>query len=95
VAATTWSRNLVEDHESYGIAVMPNLDANLWPTAGNEVRGNVVRASGRADLALGAPAAGDDCFAGNDWRRAPARDRTAEGMWLAARVDRGSDAAPP
>ena len=59
--------NLVEDHESYGIAVMPNLDANLWPTAGNEVRGNVVRASGRADLALGAPAAGGDCFAGNDY----------------------------
>jgi hypothetical protein len=30
------------------------------------VRGNVVRSSGLADLALGAPAGGGDCFAGND-----------------------------
>jgi len=59
--------NLVENQESYGIALMPNLDASLWPTAGNEVRGNIVRASGRADLALGSPAAGGDCFAGNDY----------------------------
>ncbi|MGZ8631834.1 MAG: PLDc N-terminal domain-containing protein [Actinomycetota bacterium] len=60
------TENLVENHESYGIAVMPNLDRNLWVTSGNEVRGNVVRSSGLADLALGAPAAGGDCFAGND-----------------------------
>ena len=58
--------NLVQDHGSYGIAVVPNLDARLWVTSGNEIRDNVVRASGLADLALGAPAAGGDCFAGND-----------------------------
>lgn len=57
--------NLVENHESYGIAVLPNLDTNLWVTGDNEVRGNLVTASGRADLALGAPAAGGDCFSGN------------------------------
>ncbi len=57
--------NLVENHESYGIAILPNLDRTLWVTSGNEVRGNVVAASGLADLALGAPAAGGDCFSGN------------------------------
>ena len=57
--------NLVEDHISYGIAVMPNIDANLWLSSGNRVEGNLVRRSGRADLALGAPGGGQDCFAAN------------------------------
>jgi plastocyanin len=57
--------NLVEDQATYGIAVLPNLDKNLWVTSGNAVRDNVVRRSGRADLALGAPSGGSDCFAGN------------------------------
>ncbi|HEY6565906.1 MAG TPA: right-handed parallel beta-helix repeat-containing protein [Actinomycetota bacterium] len=57
--------NLVENHQSYGIAVLPNLDRTLWVTGDNVVRENVVAASGLADLALGAPAAGGDCFSGN------------------------------
>ncbi len=57
--------NLVERQRGYGIAVMPNLDARLWPSSGNRVEDNVVRDSGRADLALGAPSAGGDCFSGN------------------------------
>jgi hypothetical protein len=60
------TQNLVEDHESFGIAVLPSPDEHLWLTEGNEIRDNVVRGSGRADLALGAPAAGGDCFAGNE-----------------------------
>jgi plastocyanin len=59
--------NLVEDHISYGIALMPNIDANLWLTSGNRVEDNVVRRSGRADLALGAPGGGQDCFISNDF----------------------------
>jgi plastocyanin len=59
------ARNLVEGHPSYGIAVLPNLDRNLWVAGGNAVRDNVVRGSGIADLAMGAPAAGGNCFAGN------------------------------
>ena len=47
--------NLVEDQRTYGIVMVPVLDRNLWPTAGNEVRDNVVRRSGLADLALAAP----------------------------------------
>jgi hypothetical protein len=62
----TVTNNLVEDQATYGIAVLPNLDANLWPTADNRVVDNIVRRSGRADLALGAPSAGGDCFSGND-----------------------------
>ncbi len=57
--------NLVENHDSYGIAVLPNLDESLWVTRDNQVRANLVTGSGRADLALGAPAAGGDCFGQN------------------------------
>ena len=59
--------NLVEHHEAFGIVVLPNLDRNLWLPADNVVRGNVVRNSGRADLALGGPTLGGDCFEGNDF----------------------------
>lgn len=57
--------NRVENNPTYGIVALPNLDANLWPTAGNRVIDNEVARSGRADLALGAPSLGDDCFSGN------------------------------
>jgi hypothetical protein len=59
--------NRVEGHPSYGIQVTPNVDKNFWMTDGNVVRGNVVGDSGIADLALGAPARGGDCFASNDF----------------------------
>ncbi|MGZ8613831.1 MAG: PLDc N-terminal domain-containing protein [Actinomycetota bacterium] len=78
--------NLVQDHESYGIAVLPNIDRNVWVTSGNEVRDNLVRASGLADLALGAPAAGGDCFSGNvAGRTAPPAIELLRGCgsWLA------------
>ncbi|MGH2681294.1 MAG: PLDc N-terminal domain-containing protein [Actinomycetota bacterium] len=58
--------NLVEDQATYGIATIPILDANFWPSGGNEVRGNTVRRSGRADLALAAPSSGGDCFEDNE-----------------------------
>jgi plastocyanin len=58
--------NLVEDQAAYGIVVLPMIDRNLWTTGGNQVIDNVVRRSGLADLALGAPSAGGDCFAEND-----------------------------
>jgi Right handed beta helix region/Phospholipase_D-nuclease N-terminal len=58
--------NLVEDQATYGIAAIPIVDERFWPSAGNRIEGNVVRRSGRSDLALAAPSAGGDCFAGND-----------------------------
>jgi plastocyanin len=62
----TVTGNLVEDQATYGIALLPNLDVNLWATGDNRVTGNLVRRSGRADLALGAPSGSGNCFAGND-----------------------------
>ena len=59
------TQNLVEDHDAFGIALLPSPDEDLWLTQGNEVRDNLVRNSGDADLALGAPSAGGDCFSGN------------------------------
>ncbi|HZD17293.1 MAG TPA: right-handed parallel beta-helix repeat-containing protein, partial [Actinomycetota bacterium] len=59
------TQNLVEDHPSFGIALLPSPDRNLWLTEDNQVRDNLVRGSGLADLALAAPAAGGDCFADN------------------------------
>ena len=61
------TQNLVEDHETFGIALLPSPDEHLWLTQGNEVRDNLVHSSGEADLALGAPSAGGDCFSDNDF----------------------------
>ncbi|MGH2661199.1 MAG: PLDc N-terminal domain-containing protein [Actinomycetota bacterium] len=58
-------RNRVEDHERFGIVAFPMVDRNLWIAGENEVRDNIVRGSGIADLALGAPASGENCFGGN------------------------------
>jgi hypothetical protein len=59
------TQNLVEDHETFGIALLPSPDESVWLTESNEIRDNDVHGSGRADLVLGAPSAGGDCFAGN------------------------------
>jgi plastocyanin len=59
------TQNLIEDHANFGIALLASPDEHLWLTEGNEIRGNLVRGSGDADLALGAPAAGGDCFTSN------------------------------
>ncbi|MGH2691135.1 MAG: right-handed parallel beta-helix repeat-containing protein [Actinomycetota bacterium] len=61
------ARNRVEDHKNYGIAVLPNLDRNLWIAGGNRVEDNAVFGSGIADLAMGAPADPGNCFEGNEF----------------------------
>lgn len=79
------TQNLVEDHVNLGIALLPSPDESLWLTEGNEVRGNLVRGSGDADLALGAPAAGGDCFDGNEFSTslpAAIEWRNGCGSWL-------------
>ncbi|HEX6989562.1 MAG TPA: right-handed parallel beta-helix repeat-containing protein [Bacillota bacterium] len=57
--------NLIWDHPNYGILIVPNLDEQIWIASGHTVRRNTVWASGRADLALAAPAGGGTCFDGN------------------------------
>jgi hypothetical protein len=61
-------RNRVVDHTHHGILVTPNLDEHIWTSSGNRVVGNVVEASGRADLALAAPAGDGNCFQANQAR---------------------------
>ena len=58
--------NDVHDHVNFGIAVFPMYDQNFYQPAGNAVRGNSVEGSGRADLALGAPAGSDNVFTDNE-----------------------------
>ena len=62
------ANNVVEDSPTYGILVMPIFDTNVWVTADNTVRDNVVRRSGLADLGLAAPSEGGDCFSGNTFQ---------------------------
>jgi plastocyanin len=71
--------NVVVDHPGYGIAATPNLHHNFWMPGGNRITGNVVRGSGRADVATLAPSQnGGDCFSRNDVvRAAPALLQTA------------------
>lgn len=57
--------NAVADNSIFGIVLLPNLDDNLWLTRNNVVRGNDVRRSGQADLALGGVSTKGDCFEGN------------------------------
>ena len=61
-------RNLVVNHPNHGILVTPNTDRHFWTSSGNLVRDNLVRGSGRADMALSGPAGPGNCFAGNDVR---------------------------
>jgi plastocyanin len=57
--------NLVEGNPSYGVVLLPSPDRSFWTTGDNRVIDNVVRGNGVADLAITAPTAGGDCFAGN------------------------------
>ncbi len=59
-------RNLVVNQERSGIFITPNLSRNYWMSGGNEVRDNVVRGSGMADLTLSGVSMPGNCFSGND-----------------------------
>lgn len=85
--------NAVFDNSIYGIAILPNLDDNLWLTHDNVIRDNVVGRSGQADLALGGPAVEGDCFGGNEFATSlpPAIEVFAG---CAVRVGAGGDLEP-
>jgi plastocyanin len=61
-------RNLILNHPNHGVLVTPNTDRHFWTSSGNHVRDNLIRGSGRADMALSGPAGPGNCFAGNDVR---------------------------
>jgi hypothetical protein len=58
-------RNVISDHDQYGILVTPMLDRNFYPAQDNVVRDNTVLRSGRADLAQSGPMSMNNCYAGN------------------------------
>ncbi|MCP5057661.1 MAG: plastocyanin [bacterium] len=60
-------RNLVVGHQDHGIVVMPNQHENFWPAKDNVIRKNIIRRSGRADLALAGPSSSGNCFEANDF----------------------------
>ena len=60
-------RNVIADHALDGILITSFLDKNFWPVQDNIIRNNQILRSGRADLALGGPAASGNCFAGNQF----------------------------
>ncbi len=60
--------NLIVNNKTSGVHIISMIDANLWPSGGNEVRDNVIVGSGRADLALGGPLEQGSCFADNSVR---------------------------
>ncbi len=58
--------NLMVNNRTAGVQVVSMIDANLWPSGGNQVRNNVIMGSGRADLLLGGPLEQGSCFSDND-----------------------------
>ncbi|MBW2396185.1 MAG: plastocyanin, partial [Deltaproteobacteria bacterium] len=60
-------RNLVVGHRDHGIFVTPNQHENFWPAKDNVIRKNIIRRSGRADLALAGPSSTGNCFEANDF----------------------------
>ncbi|AXV09622.1 Pseudoazurin / lipoprotein [Euzebya pacifica] len=58
--------NLIVNSPTSGVQVVSMIDEQFWPSGGNEIRDNVIRGSGRSDLALGGPLEEGSCIAGND-----------------------------
>jgi plastocyanin len=66
----TIEKNLVLNHDRYGILATIMLDDHFYFTSDATVRDNVVAGSGIADLALAGPAGSGNCFEGNSYRTA-------------------------
>jgi plastocyanin len=58
-------RNLVLNHDRFGIVAAPLPDQNIWWSQEVEVRDNVVAGSGLADIFLVGPWGPGNCFEGN------------------------------
>jgi plastocyanin len=61
-------RNRIVNSTKTGVLITPNLDENFWMAGGNRIVDNVIEGSGYADIALGGPGKGGDCFADNTIR---------------------------
>lgn len=80
------AKNRVFNHPLNGIAVFPNIDANVWMSSGNTVTSNAVEGSGLGDLTLTGPGGSDNCFVRNQygWTMPPALEfiQSCEGLRL-------------
>jgi hypothetical protein len=59
------TKNRIFNHPLSGVQVLPNVDANVWMSSGNEVTSNDIEGSGLADLTLTGPSGSENCFEGN------------------------------
>lgn len=60
------TKNRIVNHALSGVQVLPNVDANVWMSAGNTVTDNVIEGSGLSDLTLTGPSGADNCFVDNE-----------------------------
>ncbi|MCB1166764.1 MAG: right-handed parallel beta-helix repeat-containing protein [Leptospiraceae bacterium] len=60
-------KNVIINHPNNGIVMLPNLQENFWLSHGTIVKENVIRGSGRADIALVGPISMGNCFSGNSY----------------------------
>ena len=58
-------KNIVVNHDRYGIVASPMLDANLYFSQHVQIKDNIVLDSGYTDLALAGPWGPGNCFEGN------------------------------
>ncbi len=61
------TRNRIVNHPQSGVAVIPNVDDNVYMSSGNVVAGNVIAGSGLGDLTLTGPSGSDNCFEENQF----------------------------
>lgn len=80
--------NVITDHDAYGVAAIPMItdQTNLYRPEDNAVMRNEVRGSGRADLALAAPASGNSFRENDVGRTRPTflqrRDGSTGDVWV-------------
>ena len=58
-------KNIVVNHDKYGLVASPMLDVNLYFSQHVQVKNNIIMDSGYTDLALAGPWGPGNCFEGN------------------------------
>jgi hypothetical protein len=88
--------NQVSDSARYGVVIYPTVqDGTTWVPQANLVRGNTVRGSGTADLALSDGTGPGNCFEDNDHETAAPADLGAEGCPLSGSDDVAAELVVP
>lgn len=88
-------KNLVVNHDRFGIVTNVLPDKNIWWASDNTVRGNTIVGTGLADLGLVGPLSKGNCFEGNlasTWNYPPmmALYHSCDGINLPFQMDFGT-----